>query len=87
VITVKYIAINDLKALVNFLRILYRDLETFFKGVEISDILWRIQPLLCNRRINSGVMQPVSRQQIGKHVPAATVTHAAGVYAVRAESL
>jgi hypothetical protein len=29
-----------------------------------------------NRRINKGVMEPVSRQWIGKHVPAATNTHA-----------
>jgi hypothetical protein len=31
-------------------------------------ILWRGQPLLWNRPINN-VMQPVSRQWIGKHVP------------------
>jgi hypothetical protein len=36
------------------------------------------QSLLCNRRLNSGVMQRVYRQRIGKHVPAATVTHTAG---------
>jgi hypothetical protein len=29
-----------------------------------------------DRRINSGVMQPVSRQRIGKHDPVATNTHA-----------
>jgi hypothetical protein len=32
-------------------------------------------PLLCNRRINNGIMQHVSRQRIGKHVPVATNTH------------
>jgi hypothetical protein len=31
--------------------------------------------LLCNRRINNGVMQPVSRQRVGKHVPAETNTN------------
>jgi hypothetical protein len=35
----------------------------------------RVQPLLCNRRIHNGVMQPVSRQQICKHVPAVTNMH------------
>jgi hypothetical protein len=40
--------------------------------------LWRVQPLLCNRRINNSVVQPVSRQRIGKRVPAAMVTHATG---------
>jgi hypothetical protein len=38
-------------------------------------ILRRLPPFLCNKRINNGVMQPVSRQRIGKHVPAATNTH------------
>jgi hypothetical protein len=38
-------------------------------------IVYRVQPLLCNNRINNDFMQPVSRQQIGKHVPAATNTH------------
>jgi hypothetical protein len=28
-----------------------------------------------DERINNGVMQPVSRQRIGKNVPAATNTH------------
>jgi hypothetical protein len=32
-------------------------------------------PLLCNGRINNGVMQPIVRQLIGKQVPAATNTH------------
>jgi hypothetical protein len=39
-------------------------------------ILQREQPLPCNRRINNGVMQPVSKQQIRKHVPVVTNTHA-----------
>jgi hypothetical protein len=34
-----------------------------------------VQLLLCNMRINNGVMQPVSRQRIGKHVPVATNTN------------
>jgi hypothetical protein len=38
-------------------------------------ILYRVQLLLWNRRINNGAMQTVSRQQIVKHVPAATNTH------------
>jgi hypothetical protein len=34
-------------------------------------ILHHVQPLLCNSGINNRVMQPVSRQQSGKHVPVA----------------
>jgi hypothetical protein len=37
--------------------------------------MWRVQPFLCNRRINNGVMQPISRQRIHKYVPAATNTY------------
>jgi hypothetical protein len=40
-----------------------------------TEVLWRVQSLLCNRRIDKGVMQPVSRQRIGKQVPAATSTN------------
>jgi hypothetical protein len=39
-------------------------------------ILQHVQPLLCNTWINNGVIQPVSRKRIGKHIPAATNTHA-----------
>jgi hypothetical protein len=39
---------------------------------QCSMVLLRVQPLLCHRRINNGVMKPVSIQGIGKHVPAAT---------------
>jgi hypothetical protein len=39
-------------------------------------VLYYVQPLLCNRRINNGVMQPISRERIGKHIFAATNTHA-----------
>jgi hypothetical protein len=38
-------------------------------------MVWCVQLLLCNGRINNGVMQPVARQRIG-HVPAETSTHA-----------
>jgi hypothetical protein len=41
----------------------------------LHNVLLRVQPLLCNRRINNGVMQPVSKERIGKHIPAATNTH------------
>jgi hypothetical protein len=34
-----------------------------------------VQQLLCNRRINNGVMQPLSRQWIGNHVPAVVNTN------------
>jgi hypothetical protein len=34
-----------------------------------------VQPLLCDRRINNGVMQRGSRQRIGRHVLAATKTN------------
>jgi hypothetical protein len=37
--------------------------------------MWHVQPLLCSRQINNGVMQPVSRKQIHKHVAVATNTH------------
>jgi hypothetical protein len=37
-------------------------------------VLWSVQTLLCDKRINNGVMQPVSRQRIGRHVPAAMNT-------------
>jgi hypothetical protein len=42
---------------------------------KIRNILQPVQPLLCNMLINNGVMQPVSRQRIDKHVPAAINTH------------
>jgi hypothetical protein len=38
-------------------------------------LLWRGQPLLCNRWTKKSVMQPVSRQWIAKHVPAAMNRH------------
>jgi hypothetical protein len=64
-------------------------------------MLWRAQlllgnaactvPLLCDRRINKSVTEPISRQRFGKHVPAAAnkntriVTVGNGVfYSVRA---
>jgi hypothetical protein len=34
-----------------------------------------VQPLICNRRINKGVMQSPYRQRIGKHILAATNTN------------
>jgi hypothetical protein len=37
--------------------------------------MWHVQPLICNRRINKGVMQTASRQLIGKQVPGATNTN------------
>jgi hypothetical protein len=41
-----------------------------------SDVIMQhVQPFICNRRINNGVMQPISRQRIGKHVPTATNTN------------
>jgi hypothetical protein len=40
---------------------------------DLRRIVWRLQPLVCNGQINNGVIEPVSRQRIGKHVPAATV--------------
>jgi hypothetical protein len=39
-----------------------------------ADVLWCIDPLLGKDLETNGVMQPVSRQRIGKHVPAATNT-------------
>jgi hypothetical protein len=38
-------------------------------------ILWRVQLLLCKRRINNGDKRPVSKQRIGKLVSAATDTN------------
>jgi hypothetical protein len=34
-----------------------------------------LQPLLCSTRINNSVMQPISRQWIGKHIPVTPNTH------------
>jgi hypothetical protein len=45
-------------------------------AVEVNSdgmILQHVEPLLCNRRVNNGVVQLVSRK-IGKHVPEATNT-------------
>jgi hypothetical protein len=43
---------------------------------DTASIVAYVQPLLCNRRINNDVMQPVSRERLGKHIPTATNTHA-----------
>jgi hypothetical protein len=40
-----------------------------------TSILRRVERLLCDGRIDNGVMQPVSRQRIGKHIPAAMNSH------------
>jgi hypothetical protein len=44
--------------------------------LKMLPVLKHVQPLLCNRRINNGVMQPVSRERLGKHIPTAKNTHA-----------
>jgi hypothetical protein len=38
----------------------------------------RVWPLFCNMRIDDGIMQPVSKQRIGKHVLAAMTTNTTG---------
>jgi hypothetical protein len=42
----------------------------------IFRILWRVEPLLCTDREISIYTRAVSMQRLGKHVPAATNTHA-----------
>jgi hypothetical protein len=56
---------------------LIRNKHIFCEGQQIIfwTILYHVQPLLCNRRINNGVIEPVSRQRVGKHVSMATNTN------------
>jgi hypothetical protein len=57
---------------------------TFLKVPKVFEVLYseiillyRVEPLLYNDREISKITTAVSRQQLGKHVPAATDTHAA----------
>jgi hypothetical protein len=69
-ISEQHILSYDMYALRNHCRYTSED------GTYGANILWRVEPLIWNDREISKYTGAISRQRLGKHVPAATNAHA-----------